>query len=61
MVTLSYLIKVNAAIAVIDIELAVAEAVFVCVLLKYELLVGDTVGFSLEHILLGKSAIKGGY
>jgi len=53
--------KVNAAISVVDVELAVAEAMFVCVLLKYELLVGDTVGFSLEHILLGESAVKGGY
>lgn len=51
--------EVNSAITVIDIELAVAKAVFICVFLKYEFLVGDTVGFSLEHILLKESAVKG--
>ena len=53
--------EVNTAISIINVKLAVTEAVFICVFLKYELLVRDTVGFPLEHILLRESAVEGCY
>ena len=53
-------IEVTACVAVIDIELMIKKAVFNCELSQNILLIGDAVALTLQHILMGQTAVQGG-
>ena len=54
-------VEVCTRISVIDIKANVWEAVFLGVLLQYQFLIGNAVGFALLFILLRQTAVKSSY
>ena len=59
-VTLSYLIKVRAGIAVVGVPAQVGKAILFCKGFEYPFLVRYGITLALQFVLMGQSRIKGG-
>ena len=59
-VTLSYLIKVRAGIAVVGVPAQIGKAVLLGVGFQNPFLVGNGIALALQFVLMGQSRIKGG-